>query len=125
MTAPLPGTIGWIDLTVNDATRVRDFYAAVAGWTPSPVAMGDYNDYVMSTPDGTPITGVCHARGSNAGLPPQWLMYITVVDLDAALAEVEQRGGARIGEIRTMGAARYTVIQDPAGAVAALFQPAP
>lgn len=34
------GSIGWIDLTVDDAPRVRDFYAAVVGWKPEPVPMG-------------------------------------------------------------------------------------
>jgi len=122
-TPPKPGTIGWIDLTVEHADSVRDFYAAVAGWTPSALSMGDYNDYVMLTPEGVGVTGVCHARGANAGLPAQWLMYITVADLDASLAEVTARGGERISAIRLMGEARYTVIRDPAGAVCALFQP--
>jgi len=29
------GTIGWIDLTVADASSLRVFYAAVAGLTPA------------------------------------------------------------------------------------------
>jgi predicted enzyme related to lactoylglutathione lyase len=36
------GKIGWIDLTVGDATRVRDFYAGVVGWKPEGVEMGGY-----------------------------------------------------------------------------------
>jgi predicted enzyme related to lactoylglutathione lyase len=43
--ALLPGQIGWIDLTVPDAEGVRDFYRDVTGWTTSPIAMGDYQDY--------------------------------------------------------------------------------
>jgi predicted enzyme related to lactoylglutathione lyase len=31
---PAPGAIAWCDLTVPDARKVRDFYAAVAGWKP-------------------------------------------------------------------------------------------
>jgi len=38
------GAIAWIDLTVPDAESLRDFYAAVAGWTPSAVAMDGYDD---------------------------------------------------------------------------------
>ena len=30
---PAVGTIGWKDLTVENAERVRDFYMGVAGWT--------------------------------------------------------------------------------------------
>ena len=32
---PKPGTITWADLTVANVPKVRDFYAAVAGWKPS------------------------------------------------------------------------------------------
>ena len=62
-----PGTIGWIDLTVPDADRVRDFYAEVVGWHPEPVDMDGYSDFVMKSPGGAPAAGVCHARGTNAG----------------------------------------------------------
>ena len=77
MTAPqthAAGTIIGFDLTVPDAEAVRDFYAAVVGWQPEPFDMGDYADYFMTSPaTGDTVAGVCHARGGNAGLPPQWL----------------------------------------------------
>ena len=92
-----PGKIAWIDLTVPDAEAIRDFYQHVAGWDPSPVAMGDYEDYCM-TPSGAaqPVAGICHARGYNEDLPPAWLIYITVGDLDEAMRRAERyiRAGA-------------------------------
>lgn len=117
------GSIGWTDLTVPDGTGVKDFYEAVTGWTASPLDMGGYSDYVMMRPDGaTPVAGICHARGPNAGMPPQWIMYVTVADLDASLAECTARGGEVIGAPRRAGPdARYCVIRDPAGAVCALY----
>lgn len=119
-----PGTIGWIDLTIPDAVQVRDFYSAVAGWSSEPVDMQDYEDFCMIPPGAAaPVAGICHARGMNADLPPVWLVYITVEDLDASLEECKARGGEAISPIRTMGASRYAVIKDPAGAVCALFQP--
>lgn len=125
MSGMKPGTIGWHDLTVRDAAGLRDFYAAVAGWTPEPVEMGDYSDFNMLAPGGDgPVAGVCHARGTNAGLPAQWLMYIVVEDLDAALAEVRSRGGDVLSERRPPGGGGMAVIRDPAGAVCALYQPA-
>lgn len=120
------GTVGWIDLTVTDAAAIRDFYGAVAGWTAEPVDMGGYADFTMiPAGGGEPVAGICHARGGNAGLPAQWLMYIVVEDLEASLAEVRARGGAVVRDIREMGPmGRYAVLRDPAGAVAALFEPA-
>jgi predicted enzyme related to lactoylglutathione lyase len=121
------GTIGWIDLTVEDAEEIRDFYCQVAGWHSGCVDMGGYNDFNMkSSADGEPLAGVCHARGGNAGIPPQWMIYITVDDLDLAVAKAEELGGSVVrpaGEPGGMG--RFCVIRDPAGAVSALYEPAP
>ena len=93
-TAPAPGQIGWFDLTVPDAESVRDFYQHVTGWSASPVDMGGYQDYCMPPPGSQqPVSGICHARGSKLVLPP-----------------------------KSMGQARYYVIQDPAGAAAGLYE---
>ena len=123
---PQVGTIGWTDLTVPDAERVRDFYSAVAGWKFEPVDMGGYSDFNMTLPsDDKAVAGICHKRGPNAGLPPQWLIYITVEDVDASAARCVELGGKVLIEPKGMGGyGRFCVIQDPAGAVAALFQPA-
>ena len=83
---PAIGTIGWIDLTVDNAEQLRDFYAAVTGWKPEPVVMGGYDDFNMTSPEtGIPAAGVCHARGANKGLPPAWMVYIVVADLGELL----------------------------------------
>ncbi len=126
MSDPAPiGSIGWIDLTVPDAAAVRDFYQAVVGWTVSPVKMGDYDDFCMNPPStGQPVAGVCHARGENGDLPPQWLIYITVRDVDASAAKCVSLGGKVVAGPRNLaGQGRFCVIRDPAGAVAALFSP--
>jgi predicted enzyme related to lactoylglutathione lyase len=117
--------INWVDLTVDDAVAVRDFYVAVAGWRVEPVAMGDYDDYSLCTPDGQPVAGVCHARGANAGLPPQWLIYITVDDLDAAIVSCQEHGGSIVREPASLMGGRMCVLADPAGAVAAYYQAPP
>lgn len=119
------GSIGWVDLTVSRADEVRDFYTAVAGWESEDLSMGDYSDYVMRpSGGGEAVSGICHARGVNANLPPQWLIYISVPDLDASLARCVERGGKVRVEPFSMGAyGRTAVIEDPAGAVAALIQP--
>lgn len=118
------GAISWVDLTVQDADQIRDFYQDVVGWDPSAVDMGGYNDYNMTSPQTKmPNAGICHARGSNADLPAQWLIYITVQDLDQSMARCREKGGKVLSGPKDMAAyGRYCVIQDPAGAVAALFE---
>jgi len=39
MSAPELGKIGWVDLTVPDAEKLRDFYREVVGWSITPVKM--------------------------------------------------------------------------------------
>jgi predicted enzyme related to lactoylglutathione lyase len=124
MTTPAIGIIAWTDLTVPNADAVRDFYSEVVGWRANEVDMGGYADYSMQEPtSGKEVAGVCHARGGNAELPAQWLVYITVADLDASIARCTALGGSVIAGPKGSGA-RYCVIRDPAGAVAALYQPA-
>ncbi|MSR62464.1 MAG: VOC family protein [Planctomycetes bacterium] len=119
------GKIGWFDLTVDDAERVRDFYQQVVGWKSEGVDMGGYQDYCMLPEEGGPVAGVCHARGTNEGLPPQWLMYITVANLEASLASCRALGGEVVRGARGLGGqGRFAIVRDPAGAVCALFEKA-
>lgn len=120
---PQSGWIDWMDLTVPDAERVHDFYREVVGWTTSEVAMGEYDDYCVQEPGSNrTVAGICHARGVNADLPPMWLPYITVEDLDRSIARCEELGRVGISGPRGAGGtARYCVIRDPSGAAAALY----
>lgn len=122
---PEVGTIGWTDLTISNAEEIRDFYSKVVGWKPQHLSMGQYDDYIMNTPvTETSIAGVCHARGVNAELPAQWLIYITVANIDDSIALCKKLGGKILVESKNYGGmGKYCVIQDPAGAVCALFEP--
>lgn len=118
-----PGQIGWIDLTLGDAPRLRDFYRDVVGWQVEELSMGDYSDYVMKS-DGEPVAGICHARGDNADQPPGWTLYVVVEDLDRSLRICQEQGGRIRVQIRTMAEGRFAVIEDPAGSTCALFEAA-
>lgn len=121
---PSVGTIMWHDLTVADAESVRDFYKAVAGWDAVALDMQGYSDYLMTAPGlPEPLAGVCHARGSNAGLPPQWLMYVVVESVDRSAAECERLGGKVLSGPRAMSGGLFCLIEDPAGAICGLYQP--
>ena len=125
------GQIVWHDLTVDDAESVKEFYAKVVGWDTGAVAMGggegkqeneQYNDFNMNLP-GTveTVAGVCHARGSNNKLPPQWMMYVGVEDAAASAKQCVALGGEILDGPRDMGGSVYYFIKDPAGAVLAIF----
>ena len=113
------GTFVHLDITVPDARGLRDFYADVVGWEPEAFD----NGWIMRTADGTPAVGVCPAEGDLADLPPQWLAYIAVDDLDKSLAAARARGGEVVAGPKGEGPGSYAVIRDPVGAVLALIRP--
>jgi predicted enzyme related to lactoylglutathione lyase len=117
------GTIGWTDLTVPDADNVRAFYENVVGLRSRPHDLGEYVDFDMLPAEGSdPVTGICHARGTNADVPPVWLVYFVVTDAEASAARCVEHGDRVIVAPRDMGGARFAITRDPAGAVCALYQ---
>ncbi|MBD3223318.1 MAG: VOC family protein [Caldithrix sp.] len=118
------GSIVWTDLTVKDADRLSRFYEKVAGWKREAVSMGEYNDFNMLKPQNNEVvSGVCHAKGTNASIPSQWLIYIAVDDLDECMRICEQEGGRVLTDTYRSGQdGKFCVIQDPEGAVCALYQ---
>ena len=116
------GVIEWCDLTVDDAIGVSDFYCDVVGWNKTAMSMGDYDDYEINLPaTGATVAGICHARGSNANLPAQWLMYVRVEDVERSAARCAELGGEILDGPREMAGSNFCVIRDPAGAVLALM----
>jgi predicted enzyme related to lactoylglutathione lyase len=120
------GAIMWHDLAVPNAEVISDFYRQVIGWERSALNMGDYNDYILESPDTppkAPAAGVSHTLGNNSYLPPQWLMYVTVDNLDKSLEQCNTLGGQVIGPKRKLGERGFfCLIQDPAGAYVMLCE---
>ena len=81
-----------------------------------------YVDYNMLGGDGTPVAGICHARGVNLGLPPVWMIYLPVGDLAESLRRVEGEGGTVIKAVKGKdGEYVYAAVRDPVGAYLALM----
>jgi predicted enzyme related to lactoylglutathione lyase len=116
------GRIGWIDLTVGDASGVKHFYEKVVGWKISALGQGTHEDFVMNVPeDDSPIAGICHAVGENANLPPHWLVYVNVESVAASLEQVKALGGSVVDGPRKLGGRDFACIRDPAGAYLGLL----
>lgn len=116
------GSLIWVDLTVDKTDNVRDFYKQVVGWESDPVSMGEYDDYYMLPPGKEAVAGICHTQGPNAAIPPAWLIYIVVENVDQSAEQCKILGGkVLIGPMNYGGEGRYCVIQDPAGAVCAIY----
>jgi uncharacterized protein len=113
------GRFVWFDLQTPDSSAAVEFYTKLFGWGTAPFDTGTAQPYVMWTLDGMPFGGIMPA---DPGVPPNWLAYVAVPDVDATAREVTRLGGKLIvppRDIPTVG--RFTVFSDPQGPVIAAF----
>ncbi len=122
-----PGTFSWVDLATTDAVAAKAFYGGLFGWEGEDMPAGDAGTYTMLRKGGREVAGLYElgAEMRDRGVPPpHWTSYVTVADVDASAARAEELGGTVVaGPFDVMEAGRMASLQDPLGAVIALWQP--
>ena len=117
-----PGTFCWDELHTKDIEGAKKFYAGVFGWS----GKADQGDmpYWHWTTAGKEIGGMTsHMGGPN--VPPHWLAYIAVSDVDGVSKKVETLGGkVMVAAMEIPKVGRFSVVQDPTGAVFSPFRSA-
>ena len=105
---PKIGAIFWQDLRGDNADEVRDFYSQDVALMHTDQDMVGCADYNMNDPEsGETVAGICHAKGPNAGLPSQCLVYIAVADVAQDIKKcLESRVGGRWLMVSTSWMAR-------------------
>ena len=117
-----PGTFSWTDLGTTDAEAAKAFYTGLFGWEADDLPVGDDFVYTMLRKNRLEVAALY--RMIQEGAPPAWLSYITVADADAAAEKARELGATLITEpMDVMEVGRQAVIQDPQGAVFAVWQP--
>jgi predicted enzyme related to lactoylglutathione lyase len=123
-TAPEVGEASWHELMTTDAPAALKFYSEVFGWQPSETmdmgSMGKY--YMFNRPHGM-IGGMMNKPPEMARVPPYWMIYFRVSDIDAAIELIKSNGG-RIanGPMEVPGGDRVVNAIDPQGAAFSLHQ---
>lgn len=113
-----PGALSWNELGTPDLEGSAKFYGDLLGWTTTPME-GDQPYLVISTADGHSNGGI--RPPAPPGAPPFWLVYFATADIDASTARVGELGGNVLMAPMDIGIARIAVVQDPQGAVFALY----
>lgn len=113
----------WYELMTSDSPSAEDFYKHVVGWGARDAGMPKLR-YTLFTAGTAPVAGsmALSPEAAAAGVRPGWLGYVSVADVDADVARVEQAGGKihhAPADIPNVG--RFAVVADPQGAVFALF----
>jgi len=89
--AGVHGTLCWGDLSTSDVNRAREFYSGLFGWQIM-AGENDKSGYLHIKNGDHFIGGIPPAENRPAGVPPHWLAYFWVDDVDASTAKAKELG---------------------------------
>ena len=121
-----PGTFCWVELATTDSNAAKSFYTQLFGWTYNDISAGPDMVYTMLQLDGKEVGALFQMTPDMTaqGIPPNWLSYVSVANADETSDKAKANGATVMKgpfDVQTVG--RMAVIQDPTGAVFAIWQP--
>jgi hypothetical protein len=119
------GTFCWNELVTPDRDAAARFFGALLGWRRDDQDMPT-GPYTVFRQGEQMVAGMMDLSQMPEGVPPHWMSYIAVDDVDAVAARVQDLGGqvhVPPTDIPTVG--RFCVIAEPGGAVVSLITMAP
>jgi uncharacterized protein len=113
-----PRAFCWNELSSPDFDASIAFYTGLFGWTIAPFEASP-----------TPYLSIKNGEANNGGIrelsppgmPPNWLVYFGVADIDAALSKAGELGATTMMGPQDIQIAKIAVVKDPQGAVFALY----
>ena len=120
-----PGATTWLELYTNNPDVAGGFYAKTIGWATEAHDMGEMGKYTMFNMPGTKdgVGGMMKMPPGMENVPPHWLAYFDVTDCDASAKKATELGGKLLmppTDIPNIG--RFAFVQDPQGAVFAIYK---
>jgi hypothetical protein len=121
-----PGTFCWVELGTSNGEAAKSFYTQLFGWDYVDNPMGPGMVYTMFKLNGKDVGASYELMPDQKtqGVPPNWASYVSVADADETVEKARAAGGTILKDafdVSTFG--RMAIIQDPTGAVFALWQP--
>ena len=124
----LPGKIVWHDLLTNDPKASQNFYRELFGWefesVGSAAGLSGNSAYTLIRHNGRLIGGMIDTVALNRKDDiSQWVVLMSVEDIDAATAKFASDGGVVIAppvDLQRRG--RMAIVRDAEGALLALLQ---
>lgn len=114
----MPNAFFWYDVMTTDTKAAQKFYCDVVGWTAQDVSVSGQT-YIALNTHGQGVAGMMPIpeEAAKHGVPPAWMGYIAVDDVDAAAKRIQQEGGKVMREpVEVPGIIRFAVVADPQGA---------
>jgi predicted enzyme related to lactoylglutathione lyase len=118
-----PGQFSWAELNTTDYEAAWKFYSNLFGWKErSKMDMGPAGTYFMFHDPTEKTKGGMSNMASVMKVPPHWLHYITVSDMDETIERIKQYGGAVMnGPMPIPGDDVIAQCRDPQGAFFAVY----
>jgi uncharacterized protein len=110
------GDFIWYELITPDPDGAQAFYGPLLGWSIRDAGMPDM-DYRLAATAEADVAGLMKTP-DGAPMPPAWLGYIGVDDVDAMAQSIADGGGAvHLGPQDIPGVGRFAFVADPQGAM--------
>ncbi|GJM44500.1 MAG: putative glyoxylase CFP32 [Gemmatimonadota bacterium] len=123
-TVKAPGTFCWSEVCTADLAAAKEFYGGLFGWTTKDNTAGP-GIYSLLHLGNEQVGGMYELveQQKEMGVPPHWLGYVLVEDVNEATERAQSLGGTVVmGPMDVMEMGRMALLQDPTGAVFALWQ---
>ncbi len=125
MTSHAPGNFCWFELVTSDQNAAKEFYSKLLGWGTTDSPMGPDAVYTMLDAGGKTV-GALYGMDKaqlERGLPPHWNVYISAASADETTKKAESLGGTAVMQpFDVMDVGRMSMIQDPTGALFAVWE---
>jgi predicted enzyme related to lactoylglutathione lyase len=109
-----PNSVIWNELATREAERATAFYRDVFDLDLDQVPGLPYTRLQV---DGHTVGGAYAMTDEvPAEIPPHWMTYFAVTDVDAAVVRVDELGGITVGEPEDSRFGRFATVGDPLGA---------
>jgi len=122
-----PGTLCWTELTTSDLKAAEAFYSKLFGWTLKHGAVGAPMEYTEFSAASAPMPqGGMMAKPAEMPkhIPSYWMPYFLATNLDTSTSKAKELGARlMVGPQEIPDAGRFVVMNDPQGAIFAMFQP--
>lgn len=119
------GEFVWQDLMTENADKSRAFYEQLFGWTFERTERVG-KPYLIAHTGSQPIAGITQVERRRPDEPiAQWLSYLSVDNVDTALARITTAGGRVLVPPTDTRAGRVAIAVDPQGAPVGLVRLGP
>jgi predicted enzyme related to lactoylglutathione lyase len=109
----LPGKFVWTELVTYDTALSKAFYGQLFDWQ-----FDDEGDYRVAWSGEEAVGGIVHRPRKNLEGKSRWIAYISVEQMDAVKAALQEAGAQLLADSRQVaGLGELAVFADPEGAL--------